>query len=97
MSNRACLQPCKYVDIGANGETSEPTYGFRLYDNYAHTYINFFGESEFKQTLAELRKAKNVFKVMRRMFNHSEVAESILETAEKETGGIYIGDNWCVT
>lgn len=41
MSNHLYIQSTKFVDLDSEGVEIETTFGFRIYDDYDKSYINF--------------------------------------------------------
>jgi hypothetical protein len=92
MSNRATLQPCKFVNISKDGEEEEVSYGFRLYDDYGQTYTNVIDEDEF---LKDIRKLEPVALIKKYfcLTGEDSVADAILDGVI-EKGGMYWNDSW---
>lgn len=87
MSNRACIQPTKFVNIGGDEDENSVTLGVRVYDEYDSGYINTWNEIP--------KEPKDILlKVLKEVVGCEGGIADILGFVNGQEIGLYIGDEW---
>lgn len=81
MSNRAVLEPTKFISVRSGRES----YGYRFYDDYAGTYCN---------NLDSIPEDDLEFLKLVMESGLDEVGRGIMDFIIEEEHGVYIGDTW---